>query len=287
MDSDSGTEKDVCSLVQPVIALAEDAARRILEVYRRTGDIRVQQKHDRSPLTEADLAAHHAILAGLGVLTPDFPVLSEESAAIPFAERQGWRTYWLVDPLDGTKEFIRRNGEFTINIGLVHDHLPVLGVVYVPVSGLCYYACRGQGAFKREDGDEPTRIHVRRVPAKRITVAVSRSHPSEDLQDFLRSLGDYEVIPMGSALKSCLVAEGRADVYARLGPTGEWDTAAAQCVVEEAGGALTDTGRAPLRYNTRASLINPHFLAVGDPGFAWDRFVPMPGHARPRAALEG
>lgn len=275
MAAEDRTLPDNCAeLLGSVVSLARDAGARILAVYNRSGELDVQQKDDRSPLTEADMAAHHAIVAGLGLLTPELPVLSEESAAIPFAERAAWNRYWLVDPLDGTKEFIKRNGEFTVNIALIDGHRSVLGVVYTPVSGLTYYACRGQGAFKIEGGGEPVPIHARPRRGGTPVVVGSRSHPSEAFQHFLRSVGEHEVISMGSSLKSCLVAEGRADIYPRLGLTSEWDTAAAQCVVEEAGGALVDTGMRPLRYNTKESLLNPHFLVVGDPAYPWRKFLP-------------
>lgn len=275
MAAEDRTSPDNCTeLLDSVVSLARDAGARILAVYNRGGELDVQQKDDRSPLTEADMAAHHAIVAGLGLLTPELPVLSEESAAIPFAERAAWSRYWLVDPLDGTKEFIKRNGEFTVNIALIDGHRSVLGVVYTPVSGLTYYACRGQGAFKIEGGGEPVPIHARPHRGGKPVVVGSRSHPSEAFQHFLRAIGEHEVISLGSSLKSCLVAEGRADIYPRLGLTSEWDTAAAQCVVEEAGGALVDTGMRPLRYNTKESLLNPHFLVVGDPDYPWQKFLP-------------
>ena len=262
---------DPCELLQPAIRLAIAAGSRILEIYE--SDFSVEEKKDKTPLTAADMAAHEIIESGLSALTPDLPVLTEESAAIPFAQRSQWQRYWLVDPLDGTREFIRRNGEFTVNIALVDQHEPVLGVVYAPVLGVYYYACRGQGAYKREAMNEPERIHVRRWDGGMVTVAGSRSHAGATLQRFLNNLGDYQIIPMGSALKSCLVAEGRADIYARLGPTSEWDTAAAQCVVEEAGGRITRINMQRLRYNTKDSLLNPHFFAFGDAERDWSKYL--------------
>lgn len=259
-------------LLMPVIDIAEDAGRRIMEVYAQ--DFSVASKYDRSPLTDADMAAHDAILAGLEILTPDVPVLSEESAAIPYAERAAWNRYWLVDPLDGTREFIKRNGEFTVNIALIENHQAVLGVVYVPVSGVCYFASKGGGAYKQEHGGDPAQIRVRPCGGGRVTVAGSQSHRNEAFDAFLTNLPDHEVICIGSSLKSCLVAEGKIDIYPRLGPTSEWDTAAAQCVVEEAGGRLTDTSLRPLRYNTKDSLLNPSFLAFGDIRHDWSKYVP-------------
>ena len=265
------TAHEMCGHLDKVVELARDAGRRILEIYET--DFAVEQKDDRSPLTAADMAAHNAIIAGLGILTPDLPVLSEESASIPFEERASWSRYWLIDPLDGTREFIKRNGEFTVNIALIEDGLPVMGVVYVPVSGVAYYACAGHGAYKQGQGDEPRRIHARRLGEGPITVAGSRSHASDTLVTFLNNLGDHQLISMGSALKSCLVAEGRADIYPRLGLTSEWDTAAAQCVVQEAGGHVTDTAMKPLRYNTKDSLLNPHFFVFGDDGRDWSKYL--------------
>jgi 3'(2'), 5'-bisphosphate nucleotidase len=263
--------------LEPVTALARHAADAITAIYNRTGGIEVRDKEDRSPLTEADMAAHHAIVAGLDALTPDLPVLSEESAEIPFSERSLWERYWLVDPLDGTREFLKRNGEFTVNIALIERHQPILGVILAPVTGLCYFACRGQGAYKQvAPHTEPTPIRVRARRARRVTVAISRSHPNAGLEQFLKGLGDYECVAMGSSLKSCMVAEGAADIYVRLGPTSEWDTAAAQCIVEEAGGAVTDTTRQTLRYNTKKGLLNPHFLVFGDLTHPWEQYLPAP-----------
>jgi 3'(2'), 5'-bisphosphate nucleotidase len=257
--------------IDDVIALAKDAGQCIMAVYNT--DFDVVQKSDDSPLTAADMAAHNTIVAGLSALTPKLPILSEESASIPFAERSQWQRYWLVDPLDGTREFVKRNGEFTVNIALIEHHEPVLGVVYTPVTGVTYYAVRGIGAFKQMPDTGPDAIHTRHKPAGHTLVAGSRSHRGDSLEAFLKRIGDYEIISMGSSLKSCLVAEGRADIYPRLGPTSEWDTAAAQCVVEEAGGRLTTTDMQALRYNTKDSLLNPHFLVFGDPDYDWSRYL--------------
>jgi len=259
------------TLLQPVIRIARQAGKRIMDIYARA--YQVEEKSDQSPLTEADLAAHHLIREGLGALTPTLPFLSEESPPIPFAERASWRRYWLVDPLDGTREFIKRNGEFTVNIALIDGHEAVLGVVYAPALDTLYYAAQGEGAWKQDGPHEPRRIHVRSHCPERIVVAGSRSHQTPAFQRFLSHLPAYELICLGSALKSCLVAEGAADIYARLGPTSEWDTAAAQCVVEEAGGRLTDTRLRRLLYNTKDDLLNPDFFVFGDAGVDWSRFL--------------
>ncbi|HFD92348.1 MAG TPA: 3'(2'),5'-bisphosphate nucleotidase [Gammaproteobacteria bacterium] len=263
---------DLQALLPRVIDIARQASDRILEVYN--SEFAITHKDDKSPLTAADMAAHKVIVAGLSELTPDIPVLSEESASIPFAERARWQRYWLVDPLDGTKEFIKRNGEFTVNIALIEDHAPVLGVIVVPVSGLCYFAARGAGAFKQMPGEEARAIHVKALDPGHVIAVGSRSHAGPQLEQFLKNLGSYELKSMGSSLKICLVAEGKADVYPRLGLTSEWDTAAAHCIVEEAGGRLTDIHMAPLRYNTKDSLLNPFFFVSGDTVHDWSRYLP-------------
>lgn len=261
-----------CRHLDAVVAIAAAAGARILEIYQR--GFEVAHKADGSPLTQADRAAHDLICARLCALTPDIPILSEESTDVPAAVRAAWRRLWLVDPLDGTKEFINRNGEFTVNIALVEDGHPVLGVVHVPVTGVSYLACRGLGAFKETRGARQP-IRARAYRGGRATVVASRSHASPETEAFLKSLGESEVVSMGSALKLCLVADGTADVYPRLGPTMEWDTAAAQCVVEAAGGRVTDSERRPLRYN-KTSLLNPWFLASGAGEHDWAKHVPPP-----------
>lgn len=266
------TDTDPRPLLEPAVEIGREAAARILEVYR--SDFAVTDKEDRSPLTAADMAAHQTICAGLADLTPSVPVLSEESAKISFAERGRWSEYWLVDPLDGTREFIKKNGEFTVNIALIRGHRPVLGVVVVPVRNTSYFACRGHGAFRQEGGGLPQPIATRKTDLGKLTAVGSRSHGSELTERFLGNLGKgVEVLHIGSALKLCLVAEGRADVYVRLGPTSEWDTAAAQCLVEEAGGRITDLEFTPLAYNNKESLLNPSFLVAGDRDFDWGPYL--------------
>ncbi len=263
--------------LEPVRALAAEASARILEIYATA--FGVIAKDDASPLTAADLAAHHAIVAGLQRLTPNIPILSEESASVPFAERSQWRRHWLVDPLDGTKEFVQRNGQFTVNIALIEEHAPVLGVVRAPVTGLCYFAVRGHGAFREEPGQPPRSIMVKPLqPGQPVRVVGSRSHGGPGLQKFAAALGAHELVTIGSSLKLCQVAEGAADVYPRFGPTSEWDTAAAQAIVETAGGRVVsaETGES-LRYNTRESLLNPYFIVYGDASRNWLRHVPREG----------
>jgi 3'(2'), 5'-bisphosphate nucleotidase len=262
---------DPSLLLPEVCRLGEVAGAAIMAIYSTEFD--VEQKADDSPLTAADMAAHHALVDGLAALTPEIPILSEESADIPFSERAGWQRYWLIDPLDGTREFVKRNGEFTVNVALIDAGQPTLGVVYVPVTGVCYYAAQGHGAFKRDGDAAPRPIRARALGDGPVAIAGSRSHPSARLETFLQRVGPHEIVRIGSSLKSCLVAEGKADLYPRLGPTSEWDTAAAQCIVEVAGGRVTDTRMRPLRYNTKESLLNPHFFVSGDPTIDWSRHL--------------
>jgi len=254
-------------LVEPLVSLAREAGDAILEVYAT--DFEVQEKNDESPLTKADLASHRIITAGLERLTPDTPIISEESGLPAFEERREWSRYWLIDPLDGTKEFVKRNGEFTVNIALIDEHRPVLGIVHVPVQGKTYTGCQGQGAAVRENDAAPQPISIARASSKPVRVVGSRSHRGASLDAFFQRLGDAEMVPMGSSLKFCVVAEGRADVYPRLGPTSEWDTAAAQAVVEQAGGAVLELDGRPLRYNAKEDILNPHFLVQGPVDHDW------------------
>lgn len=264
-------QPDLKALLDGTVKLAHEAGRRIMTIYNQ--DFSVVHKDDNSPLTEADMAAHAVIDDGLEDLAPEYPLLSEESAAIPFEDRARWEYYWLVDPLDGTREFIKRNGEFTVNIALVHQHSAILGVVYAPALSVCYYAAEGLGAFKQQGNQPATPIQVQPKHRDKVIVAGSRSHRGESLDRFLKNLGNYELLSMGSALKSCLVAEGAADIYPRLGPTSEWDTAAAHCIVTEAGGRLTGMDMQDLPYNTKDNLLNPHFFVFGDTSVDWSRFL--------------
>lgn len=255
------------SLLPEIIRISRLAGEAILRIYSQEFD--VEQKDDASPLTAADLASHHVIHDALQDLTPDVPVLSEESALVDFALRSGWNEYWLIDPLDGTKEFIKRNGEFTVNIALVRHHQPVMGVVHVPVSGVTYSGIAGQGAQRVDSHGISTGISVRQPCAEPPVVVGSRSHANPLLERFLEPLGAYELTSMGSSLKFCLVAEGRADFYPRLGPTSEWDTAAAHAVVNAAGGQVITLDGQPLRYNLKQSLLNPDFLVIADTSRDW------------------
>ncbi len=249
-------------LLERVAGIAREAGREILEVYVG-GMVASTAKADTSPLTAADLRAHRLITQRLGELTPGVPVLSEEAAEVPSAVRAQWRRYWLVDPLDGTREFLSRNGEFTVNIALIEGHAPALGVVHVPVSGTTYGGVPGEGAWRELSGAAAQPIHVAAHSAMPLRVVGSRSHRGDSLDAFLARVGPHELLAIGSSLKFCLVAEGAADVYPRLGPTSEWDTAAAHAVLAAAGGAVTALDGTPLEYNTRAQLLNPFFVAFG------------------------
>ena len=254
-----------------VVAIARTAAAAILDVY--DGEFSVAHKDDRSPLTAADMAAHHAIVDGLRALTPDVPVLSEESAhEVPAAERRGWARLWVVDPLDGTREFIKRNGEFTVNIALVEDGVATFGVVHAPVMRVTWHGGARLGACRRSDEGERD-LRVRAPATAPLRVAASRSHRDARTEAFLAAMGPIEPIGLGSSLKFCLVAEGGLDVYPRFGPTSEWDTAAAQAVLEGAGGQVVDPRGRPFRYNQRETVLNGDFIALGDPALPWRDWV--------------
>jgi len=263
---------DIARYRELAVGISKAAGARVLELF--LPEIAVTCKADETPLTAADLAANKIIIDQLKEVDSKLPVITEESHSIALDERSLWTTYWLVDPLDGTREFIKQNGEFSVNIALIHENVPILGVVHAPVLDITYWASRGEGAWKQLADEAPRKINVRTAPEKRVTVAVGwTSQLSPELECFLRNLGDHSELRMGSALKSCLVAEGRADVYPCLGPTGEWDTAAAQCIVEEAGGKITDTQMRQLRYNTRESLLNPDFFTFGKSDHRWSDYL--------------
>lgn len=257
-------------VVEPTIELANLAGDAILEVYAT--DFDVQAKEDDSPLTQADLASNSKITAGLKVLTPDIPIISEEFGLPDFEERASWSRYWLIDPLDGTKEFVNRNGEFTVNIALIDNHRPVFGVVQVPVTGVTYAGWEGAGSEIR-DKDGIRKITVSKSSANPVRVVGSRSHRGASLDAYLEKLGDFEMLPMGSSLKFCRVAEGAADIYPRLGLTSEWDTAAAQAVVEQAGGQVIELDGNPLSYNSKEEILNPFFLVIGPQDHDWLNYI--------------
>jgi 3'(2'), 5'-bisphosphate nucleotidase len=262
---------DLDKLIQPVSKISAQAGERILEIYNT--DFSVETKDDNSPLTAADKASHETIVAALEDLTPAIPILSEESASISWDERSAWQEYWLIDPLDGTKEFIKHNGEFTVNIALIQNNSAVLGVVHVPVGNRCFFASRETGAFERTADGNTRPIGVTATAQNPVRVVGSRSHRGASLDAYLDKLGEHVMVPMGSSLKLCLVASGEADVYPRLGPTSEWDTAAAQAVVECAGGKVVCLDGQPLMYNSKEDILNPHFLVYGDTERDWTGYL--------------
>jgi 3'(2'), 5'-bisphosphate nucleotidase len=253
-------------LMEGALGIARDAGNAILPFWR--AGVEVTAKADDSPVTAADLAAHHAIVAGLAQLAPAIPVLSEEDCDLPQALREGWQQWWLVDPLDGTKEFISGSDEFTVNIALVENGNVVFGVVTMPVTGRAWWGGAGLGAWRCEAGEAARAIHVRAAPpaGEPFTVVASRRHSSPQQERLLAGLeaavGPLQLTSVGSSLKFCLLAEGAADCYPRLAPTSQWDTAAAQGVLEGAGGEVVDTQGQPFAYPARESLLNEHFLAM-------------------------
>lgn len=260
------------ALLDEMVALVRAANAAVMAVYERP--VSVQLKEDQSPLTEADLASHRVLSDGLGRLSPTLPVISEEGGLPAYEDRKGWPAYWLIDPLDGTKEFIAKNGEFTVNLALIEDGRPTLGVVGVPARGQLYIGDVRRGVAQRIDDSGTSSLRARRYAGGPPTVVASRRHGGEALEAAMKTLearhGSVELRNVGSALKLCLLAEADADVYPRLAPTSEWDTAAAQAVLEAAGGAVLQLGGAPLAYN-KPNILNPEFVAVADPHVDWLR----------------
>lgn len=245
-------------MTDTIIELAKKAGVKILEFYNE--DIEVTTKKDESPLTKADLAAHHIIVDGLKELTPDIPIISEESGVPDYEERKNWNKFWIVDPLDGTKEFIKKNGEFTVNIALIENGEPVLGVVFAPAMDVLYYAEKGKGAFKQEGNSQTVQIFsTRSSKSDELSLIESRSHGSQELEDYLNKegLNVTKRVKSGSSLKICLVADGTADIYPRLAPTMEWDIAAGDCVYRNS--AKEGTHPSELQYN-KENLLNNSFV---------------------------
>jgi len=261
---------DINKLVSEINNIAQGAGKEIKQYFYSKYEIIYKQ--DSSPVTTADLAAHEYIAEHLKTLTPNLPFLSEESTQVDYVERNSWDTYWLVDPLDGTREFIKNTPDFTVNIALIHMNKPVLGVIYLPIENSLYFATDGNGAFKCDSNEPYLPISVNELSFNVPRICGSRAHPGKSMQKFLLNIGEHELISRGSSIKSCLVAEGSADIYPRFGPTWEWDTAAAQCIVEQAGGRLTDLNLKTLKYN-KESLLNPSFMAVGNSNIDWQKYL--------------
>jgi 3'(2'), 5'-bisphosphate nucleotidase len=254
--------RDLSGLAESLLPIVAEAGGAIMKIYD-TG-FTVQHKDDDSPLTAADLESQRIIIEGLTRLTPGLPILSEESAAAPWTTRRTWTELWVVDPLDGTREFVKRNGEFTVNVALVVDHEAVLGVVTAPAQGLVFWGARGVGAFTEHRGAARTAIRTA-APQRPLRVVGSRSHLTPQTADYLVKVAPHVMTSVGSSLKFCLLAEGKAELYPRFGPTSEWDTAAGQALLEAAGGHVTRLDGHPLRYNCRESLLNGDFVAFSDP----------------------
>ena len=253
-------------LMNGVIDIARQAGFAIMEVYKTKFDIDTKEDKRgdeiyRSPVTEADKRAHIIIMEGLKKLTPDIPLISEEGHEISFEERSKWGAYWLIDPLDGTKEFIKKNDEFTVNIAFLKKNQPVFGVVYAPALNKLYFGSSEKGSFKSNAVDDIIPISVKSQVTQPVQIAVSRSHPSPKMNSFISQFDKYDLHPMGSSLKICSVSDGTVHFYPRLGPTMEWDTAASHAIIRAAGGELINVGtNEPLEYNKK-DLLNPEFIA--------------------------
>ena len=264
-------EKELKLILPLVSEYAAEAGKRIVEIYHTGFD--VLQKSDKTPVTNADIAADSFLCEVLSKLTPDIPILSEESESAVYEVRRSWETYWLVDPLDGTKHFLKGKEDFTVNIALLEKSEPVLGVIYMPARQKLYCACKGSGAYKQAKGGAKKEIKTRlQDSSKPPLVLTSYGAPGATMQNFLNRLVNYEMNQIGSSIKSCMVAEGSADIYPCFSTTAEWDIAAAQCIVEEAGGTVVDINFTKLRYNKKDSLINPKLLVIGDSQYEWSSY---------------
>ena len=254
--------------LEPCIRLAEQAGDAIMAIYQQD-DIGAEQKSDHTPVTKADLASNEVLMAGLKALAPDIPIMSEETPIPALADRKHWQQYWLLDPMDGTGEFILESGDFAVNIALIENNRPVLGVIHWPARHVTYFATYQQGAFKRENGQDQ-KISV--ATPDNLTLAVSRRQKIEAVSQYLNT--QFATVALGScSLKACIIAEGKADCFLRIGPTGEWDTGASQVIVEEAGGCITDAEFNPLTYNQRESTENPDFIVMGHPDWEWQKMI--------------
>ena len=254
-------------LIEKLIEISQEAGRAILKVYNT--NFNYQIKEDLSPLTKADTLSHKVICERLKILTPDIPILSEENSDIPFNIRSLWKKYWLVDPLDGTKEFIKRNGEFTVNIALIENNSPVIGIIHIPVTNETFWGSSLNGSFYKKEDNQKEILCVKKEDRKPVRIVASRSHPSKTLDPFLKEVtGDYKIITKGSSLKFCLIASGQADIYPRFGPTSEWDTAAGHAIVKFAGGKLITIERKSMKYNLTESYLNPNFIVASSENLA-------------------
>lgn len=252
------------SLLQAVVTLAKQAGAAIMPYYGKAHKQDVKYKDDDSPLTQADLAANQIIVDGLSALTPDIPIISEEQKNLDYETRKQWLQNWLVDPLDGTRAFIKNRRDFTVNIALIDQHRSVLGVIYVPVSDTLYFAAAGQGAYKQVGDSAAEKIHCKPLGWDALDIVISEFHSADSFADLDQQKLNYQLRRVNSSVKFASVAQGQADVYPRAGPTSEWDTAAGQCVLEQAGGLVVDFAGEKLQYSAKSSLRNPGFIAIGD-----------------------
>ncbi len=257
---------DLNKIMPEICRISVEAGNAILGVYEAGNDLGVEYKADDSPLTKADQASNEEICKGLDLLDPKFPIISEENKLCTFEERSQYEHYWLIDPLDGTKEFIKRNGEFTVNIALIKEHTPIAGVVYVPVTEELFWAIKGEGSFYKKGNEAVRKLSCNPFSKKEsgLGIVCSRSHLNEATSEFIEQFDSPNLVSKGSSLKFTTIAKGEAHIYPRLAPTMEWDTAAAQIVLEEAGGKVIHAEtKKPLQYN-KEDLLNPHFIAYGN-----------------------
>ena len=257
--------------INKLIEISIDAGEAIMDIYK--SDFDFKKKNDKSPLTVADICSHEIILDSLYKLDPKIPILSEESSDIPYAERSSWNEYWLIDPLDGTKEFINRNGEFTVNIALIKNNKPIIGVIHSPVLQETYWGSKIDGSYFIKNQSQPEMINVSPQQGGTLRVLASRSHMSDELNQVLSKRNDTKIIKMGSSLKFCLIAKGEADIYPRYGPTSEWDIAAGHAIVKFAGGTINSLCGNKLRYNVKDSVINPSFIVSNSKKLSEEFFV--------------
>ncbi len=249
-------------LIISTVEITKEAGEAITEIYN--SDFAYQLKKDLSPITAADKLSHNIITERLKTLTPEIPILSEENFDIPYKIRSQWTQYWLVDPLDGTKEFIKKNGEFTVNIALIENNNPIFGVIHLPVTNETYWGSKVNGSFYSTENNDVERIRVSENHQNPMRIVASRSHPSEMLNSLLEKLVDYEIIEVGSSIKFCHIASGQADCYPRFGPTSEWDTAAGEAIVRFAGGQIVTTNGNSIKYNLKGNYLNPNFIVSND-----------------------
>ncbi|MBN7771240.1 3'(2'),5'-bisphosphate nucleotidase CysQ [Marinobacter daepoensis] len=248
------------SILPDVINIADEASEKVLHIYQ--SDFKVSYKEDRSPITAADLASHEIIVKGLRNLSRDIPILSEEGADVPWEERKKWRRFWLIDPIDGTRDFTQRTGEFTVNIAMIEDGEPVMGVVTAPALKEAFWGVKGEGAYSRDRTGRVRRIRTAE-PKETLRVVASKNHLNDETRAFIESLGAHETVQAGSSLKFCRIAEGHADIYPRMGPTSEWDTAAAHAILLAAGGKVQTPEGESLTYG-KENILNPYFIAAGN-----------------------